>query len=157
MRRVWQKNADVSAAVGPPCPTLEKWRLYRRYLERQHDGAMTGSAEEFARFLYASPVCTEEVVYSLGERVVGVGIADRGPSSFSSVYMYFDPDERRRSLGTYSVLWEIDYCRRMGIPYYYLGFYVRGSRTMEYKGRFRPAELLRDRRHWAPLGGGDPT
>lgn len=157
LRRVWRRNADLAVSVGVPTPTLEKWRLYRRYLEREHDGAMTGSAEEFARFLYASPVNTEEIVYSLNGSVVGVSITDRGPSSLSSVYMYFDPDHRRRGLGTFSILWEIDYCRRMGIPYYYLGYYVRGARTMEYKGRFQPAQILRDRRDWAPLDHGTPT
>lgn len=151
MRRVWRRNADLTVLVGPPRPSLEKWRLYRRYLEFEHNGTMSGTAEEFARFLYASPVHTEEIVYSLGERMAGVSIADRGPSSLSSVYMFFDPAHRRRSLGTYSILWEIDYCRRMGIPYYYLGYYVKGARTMEYKGRFRPAELLREQRHWVTL------
>jgi arginine-tRNA-protein transferase len=155
MRRVWRRNGDLSVAVGPPRPTLEKWRLYRRYLENQHDGAMSGTAEEFARFLYATPVRTEEIVYSLGERIVGVSIADRGPSSLSSVYMFFDPEHRRRGLGSYSILWEIDYCRRIGIPYYYLGYYVADSPTMKYKGRFRPCHLLSDQRRWHALGVGD--
>ena len=151
LQRVWRKNADLVVSVGPPRPSLEKWRLYRRYLEAEHSGAMTGSAEEFARFLYASPVQTEEIVYVLGDEIVGVSIADRGPSSLSSVYMYFDPDYRRRSLGTYSILWEIDYCRRTGIPWYYLGFYVQGAPTMAYKGRFRPCQVLHDQRTWTTL------
>jgi arginine-tRNA-protein transferase len=28
------------------------------------------------------------------------------------------------------------------IPYYYLGYWVRGCRTMDYKAAFRPCQLL---------------
>ena len=113
---------------------------------------MTGSLEEFDDFLYTSPVDTLEFKYYLGRRLVGVSLVDRSPRSLSSVYMYFDPDHSRRSLGTYSILWEIDYCRRSGILYYYLGFYVADCRAMAYKARFRPCAVLEDRRHWVKLG-----
>ncbi len=56
--------------------------------------------------------------------------------------MFFDPDHRDRSLGTFSILWEIEYCRREEWPYYFLGYHVAGSRTMAYKARFRPHETL---------------
>jgi arginine-tRNA-protein transferase len=56
--------------------------------------------------------------------------------------MYFEPNLSDRSLGTFSALWEIDYCRRNALAYYYLGYYVPGSRTMAYKARFRPGEIL---------------
>ena len=150
--RVWRRNDDLAVEVGSPEPNFEKLRLFRRYLESRHDGTMTGSPEEFDEFLYTSPVDTLEFTYSLGRRLVGVSLVDRGPRSLSSVYMYFDPEHHRRSLGTYSILWEIDYCRRADIPYYYLGFYVADCRAMAYKARFRPCEILENRRHWAKLG-----
>ena len=80
--------------------------------------------------------------YLLGQRLIGVGLADGLVSGLSSVYMYFDPDFSRRSLGTFSVLWEIDYARREDYPYYYLGYFIASSRKMAYKGRFRPTEIL---------------
>jgi len=148
LRRVWRRNHDVSVEVGPPEPTLEKLHLFRRYLASRHDGTMTGSDEEFHDFLYTFPVTTLEVRYSLGRRLVGVSLVDRGPHSLSSVYMFFDPEHHRRSLGTFSILWEIDYCRRSGIAYYYLGFHVAAGRAMAYKARYHPCEILEDRRHW---------
>ena len=68
--------------------------------------------------------------------------ATGGVLDFCSVYMFFDPRYSDRSLGTYSILWEIDYCRRQGLSYYYLGYFVAGSKTMAYKARFKPYELL---------------
>ena len=151
MRRVWRRNHDLSVEVRLPEPTPEKLELFRRYLESRHDGTMTGSSEEFHNFLYTSPVRTLEFRYYLGRRLVGVSLVDRGPRSLSSVYMFFEPDHHRRSLGTYSILREIDYCRRSGIAYYYLGFYVADCRAMAYKARFRPCEVLLSRRRWVTL------
>ena len=142
MRRVWRRNADLRVEEADAEPTDEKYRLYCRYLDAQHDRTMSRSFETFQEFLYDSSIETREFRLLLGERLVGVSIADRWCGGLSSVYMYFDPEFRTRSLGTYSILWEIDYCRRQGLPHYYLGYYVAGCDAMAYKSRFRPNELL---------------
>lgn len=148
MRRVMGRNSDVRMAIDDPQPTPLKYRLYTAYLERQHDGTMSREYEDFVGFLYGSPTSTVEFTYSLGTRLIGVSIADLTPSGLSSVYMYFDPEFARRSLGTLSVLREIAWCREQNLPYYLLGFYVAGSRTMDYKARFRPHELLAGDERW---------
>lgn len=153
MRRVTRRNVDVRVEIGDPIPTHEKFNLFRRYLAGQHDGTMPRTFEAFVEFLYNSPVPGLEVRYSIGSRLVGVSINDRCPGGLSSVYMCFDPEFRRRSLGTFSVLWEIAYCRREGLPYYYLGYYVANSRTMAYKSRFRPNEILAGEDHWVTFQG----
>lgn len=142
MRRVWRRNADLRVEEGDAEPTDEKYELYCHYLDAQHDRTMSRSFETFQEFLYDSAIETLEFRLLLGERLVGVSIADRWSSGLSSVYMYFDPEFGTRSLGTYSILWEIDYCRRQGLPHYYLGYYVAGCDAMAYKSRFRPNELL---------------
>jgi len=149
MRRVWNRNADLRAEVGPLEATGEKHELYSRYLDAHHDGTMTGTREEFERFLYDEATASGEFRYYLGTRLIGVSIADFCTDAVSTVYMFFDPDEAWRSLGTYSILWEIDYCRRAGLSYYYLGYYVPGSRTMAYKARFKPGEYLHPDGTWS--------
>ncbi len=153
MRRVIRRNADISVEEVRPVPDREKFALYLRYLDAQHDESMTRSYESFCEFLYDSPMETREFCYSLQGRLLGVSIADRLPAGLSSVYMYFDPDFAARSPGTFSVLWEIDYCRRAGLAYYYIGFYVAGSSTMSYKARFRPNEVLVGDDRWISLPG----
>jgi arginine-tRNA-protein transferase len=150
MRRVWRRNQDLRVEVGRPEFTEKKHAIYDRYLRHQHDGTMTGSREEFTDFLCVSPVDTIEFRFLLGNRLVGVSVADRCPGLLSSIYMYFDPDFGKRSLGTYSILWEIRYCREHGWPYYYLGYYVAGCSKMSYKADFKPADVLLASGDWVP-------
>jgi arginine-tRNA-protein transferase len=142
LRRVWRKNADLHITLSTPEPTDDKFDLFHRYLDAQHDKTMGRTFETFRDFLYDSPTQTIEFSYFLGRRLVGVSLADRCPNGLSSVYMYFEPDCAARSLGTYSVLWEMDYGRREGLSYYYLGYHVAGCGKMSYKSRFHPYQIL---------------
>src|SRR5690606_34258055 len=72
-----------------------------------------------------------------------VSIIDVLDEGLSSVYTFYDPDVPG-SLGTYSVLWQIEQCRTLGLPWLYLGYWIRESRKMAYKSRFRPAQMLID-------------
>jgi len=151
MNRVWRMNRDVGVALDDPEATEEKYDLFVRYLNAQHDGTMGRTRDALAGFLYDSPTDTVELTYRIGRRLIGVSIADRVPAGLSSVYMFFDPAFARRSLGTFSILWEIEFVRREGLAYYYLGYYVPESQTMAYKVRFRPNEMLAGERHWLGL------
>jgi arginine-tRNA-protein transferase len=149
-RRTLAKNLDLTIEMGRPEPTGEKHALYRRYLAARHDGSMDGSQLEF-ELLHATGLETREVRYRKGEQLLGVGLADLEPQALSAVYCYFDPSQPRRSLGVLNVLWMIEECRRRGIPHLYLGYWVRGCRTMSYKANFRPSEVLAADGGWSPL------
>jgi arginine-tRNA-protein transferase len=149
-RRCARRNADLVQTIESPEPTAEKFEVYRRYAMRWHEHADAPSANDFAEFLYDSPLVTESGssgTIEIGHRdasgrLLGVGICDVTPLGLSSVYFYFDPDVAHRGLGTFGALYEIEYARSIGLPYYYLGYYVSGCASMSYKANYRPYELL---------------
>jgi arginine-tRNA-protein transferase len=147
-RRCREKNRDLAVTIAPPVLTDEKLALYERYLHGRHDGQMTGSRDELEGFLYVSGIETLEVSYRLEGRLVAVGIVDAEPHALSAVYCYFAPDLRQRGLGTFNVLWLVEEARRRRLAHVYLGYFVEGSRTMEYKAGYRPCELLRPDGGW---------
>ena len=75
-------------------------------------------------------------------QLLAVTLTDVLSDGLSMVYSFFDPEEGDRSLGTFMILDHIERAKRMGLPYVYLGYWVRGSRKMDYKGRFLPQERL---------------
>lgn len=148
-RRVWRRNQDLRIAQVTPRPSAEKFELYSRYQRDWHDGTMAGDWDEFAQFLYDAPVPGVELEYRTNDdRLIGVGICDISASSLSSVYFFFDPGESERRLGTFSILWEIDLARRLGVSHYYLGYWVDGCGRMEYKADFHPHEVLNPNGQW---------
>ena len=83
-----------------------------------------------------------EITYRYEGDLVAVAICDLGRTSLSAVYTYYDPDFPRESIGTYSILKQIQFCRERKLQHLYLGYYVEESPHMVYKKRFRPHERL---------------
>ena len=75
-----------------------------------------------------------------------VSIVDELQDGLSSVYTFFDPDSSGASFGTYNILWQIELCRRLDLPYLYLGYWIAQSRKMAYKIQFQPMQGLIDGR-----------
>jgi arginyl-tRNA--protein-N-Asp/Glu arginylyltransferase len=74
--------------------------------------------------------------------LIAVALTDILGDGLSMVYSFFDPDHEQRSLGSLMILDHIARAKQMGLPYVYLGYWVRGSRKMDYKSRFLPQERL---------------
>lgn len=160
-RRCLRRNADLRSRVGPPGLTAEKARLYARYIRGRHPGSEQGDDPgTLEEFLHRGCVDGLEIESrDAAGRLLCVSHVDPVRDAWSSVYCYFDPDEPRRSLGTWSVLSELQACRVLGLSWYYLGYFVEGSRSMAYKARFLPCEVLADG-VWVPReslnpGGGE--
>jgi arginyl-tRNA--protein-N-Asp/Glu arginylyltransferase len=154
-RRAFRRNADLTVTVERPNATDEKYDLYRRYVEQWHgrESSETGRAA-YESFLCDSAVDTIEFLYrDPSGKLLAVGVCDVCRDSLSSVYLFFDPAERSRSLGVYSAVSEMEWARQRGIGFYYLGYWVRECRRMSYKIRFNPAELLGPEGIWKVVSG----
>jgi leucyl-tRNA---protein transferase len=74
--------------------------------------------------------------------LLAVALTDVLNDGLSMVYSFFEPSEEGRSLGTFMILDHISRAKRLGLPYVYLGYWIEGSKKMDYKGRFLPQQRL---------------
>jgi arginine-tRNA-protein transferase len=158
-RRAGRLNDGVvRVEVGVPSVSPAKLDLYDRFHAYQSEakGWPEHGPKDAAGYVHsfvANPFPTQEWRYFLGDRLVGVGYVDALPGGLSAIYFFYDPLERARSLGTWNVLLLIEHAAARGLPHLYLGYYVVGCRSMEYKARFRPNELLQPDGRWHERGG----
>jgi arginine-tRNA-protein transferase len=83
--------------------------------------------------------------YRLADGVlIAVGVVDVLPHGLSSVYLFYDPTFAHDlvPLGKYAILREIEWTQQVGLPYYYLGYYIESCPKMRYKADYHPSELL---------------
>ena len=154
-RRTTRRNADIEVSVMPARLTATHFALYRRYIDARHqDGSMANSDPESTRkFLAASWADTCFLDLHLSGQLVATAVTDVLPHALSAVYTFFDPSLGKRSPGVFALLSQIALARRRGLRHLYLGYWVPGSRKMEYKQRFRPLELWHGER-WRSCGRG---
>ena len=155
MRRVLDRNRDIIGEMRVGVPTSEQYTVFRSYLDQRHrDGGMADmTVLDYAMMVEDSHVETRIVEYrrrgpdsSINGRgsgaLLAVALTDVLGDGLSMVYSFFESDHSSRSLGTFMILDHLARARRMGLPYVYLGYWVQGSRKMDYKGRFLPQERL---------------
>lgn len=145
-RRARRLNHDLIVRVEAPSVSRLKLDLYDKFHAFQTERKdwpehPAKDADSYRESFVNNPDFTEEWCFYLHDRLVGVGYADRLADSMSAIYFFYDPDLRERSLGTYNVLCLLEECARKEMTYLYLGYYVRGCRSLEYKGNFKPNQV----------------
>ncbi len=152
-RRIRARNRDLLVRERAPRVTEEQYALFSRYLDQRHtEGGMQGMRfEEYREMVEDGTPRTRLIEFrDRGGRLLAVSLTDRVADGFSGVYKFFDPAERRRSLGTEIVLWHVQRACELNLPHVYLGYWIAGCRKMEYKSRFRPLERL-EGASWMPF------
>ncbi len=153
-RRAWRTNHGlIQIQVGKPCVTRAKLDLYDRFhaFQTEFKGWPEHPPKDVASYRESyvhNPPFTEEWCYFLEGQLVGVGYADRLPRSMSAIYFFYDPAARQHSLGTFNVLCLLAECARWQLPFLYLGYYVEGCRSLEYKSTFRPNQVRDSAGKW---------
>jgi len=155
MRRVLEANSDLVGLTIPNKATSEQYSLFRSYLgDRHSDGGMIDmSVLDFSLMIEDSHVDTTLIEYRrrgpdtfINGRgtgpLIATALTDILSDGLSMVYSFFDPELSDRSLGTYMILDHIQRTKKQGLPYLYLGYWINGSKKMDYKARFTPQERL---------------
>ncbi len=149
--RTLERSADLSRHLVEAEATQEQFDLLRRYLDARHAGG--GMADmtwlDYVAMVEDTAVRTHLIEYRRPATDDGPGdlvaciLVDVLIDGLSLVYSFFDPAEKKRSLGSFMILDHVRQARATGLPFVYLGYWVRGSGKMDYKARFDPLEVLR--------------
>lgn len=153
-RRAWKRNqGEVTVRVGAPSLSPDRLDLWVRFHRHGHEAkGWRADVTDDPGMLLENPFPIEEWTYYVGDRLIAVAYVDALPEGLSAIYCYYDPTEGARSPGTFNILSLLASGRKRGLPHVYLGYYVAGCRSMEYKRKFRPTEVLGPDGTWEIFG-----
>jgi leucyl-tRNA---protein transferase len=149
LRKLARRNEDLRGKSREARASAEQYSLFRSYVGARHyDGGMADmSLLDYQMMIEDSHVETQLVEYrqpcpgGVGT-LVACCLTDRLTDGLSMVYSFYDPDLAARSLGAFMILDHIARAQALGLEHLYLGYWVEGSRKMDYKSRFLPQERL---------------
>ncbi|HLS16622.1 MAG TPA: arginyltransferase [Paenalcaligenes sp.] len=142
-RRIIKQHQDLVVSIRPLSWHSEHFDLYVRYQQARHPDSVHDSTgrSEYIQYLLASHVHSRLIEFrSPTGRLLAVALTDFLDHGLSAVYTFYCP-EAAGSLGTYAILWQIQYAQKLGLPWLYLGYWIEQSPKMSYKTRFHPYQL----------------
>ncbi len=143
-RRALKQHQNLEVTAQALEDRDEYFDLYQRYQAARHrDGEMDNdSREQYRNFLLQSHVDSMLVEFREAGMLRMVSLIDVLRDGLSSVYTFYEPNMEGASYGTYNVMWQVDLCRKLHLPYLYLGYWIKESRKMAYKANFKPLQGL---------------
>lgn len=146
-RRVLRAGRSYRLTVGAPQVDEQRLELYDRWHGERAD--RRGWADDrmtperyFHEFAFPHPAARELAWWAEDGSLVAVSLVDETPRALSAVYTYYDPEHERRSLGTLSILTQLELAQRAKKQFVYLGYRVMGCASSEYKARYLPHEIM---------------
>jgi leucyl-tRNA---protein transferase len=151
-KRAQKQHADLSVRIMPLSYTESHFELYSSYQAMRHSADESFSqnnkaddAEQYRQFLCQSNVESLMIEFrDIHHQVKIVSVVDIVRDGVSAVYTFYDANETKASYGTHSIMWLIEWTKSLGLPYLYLGYWIRNSQKMVYKEHFNPQEKLID-------------
>jgi arginine-tRNA-protein transferase len=149
LRRVLNKNSDLKTVIRPMRITPEKSDLYDKYNYLRHRRPPGKPLLEIFKYLSNENSKKMELCIFSGDRLVACSFFEEGAYALYSTMAFWDVGETARSLGTLTILREIEYARRKDMFYYYLGHFYAQNPNYHYKARFGGLELFNwDNERW---------
>ena len=142
-RRVINKNQDLTSWVVKSPRHEDYIDLYEQYITSKHPESegMQEAEDTFDNFLFSRWSEAFAIEYrEPSNQLVCVSICDPVEHGWSAVYTFYDLEYAQRSLGTFSILTQIELLKDRKLDYLYLGYWIRDCKKMNYKTNFKPCE-----------------
>lgn len=153
-KRAFKQHADLSAHVMPLGYHQDHFALYASYQKARHAepenfNQEKDEAEQYRQFLCQSNVESLMIEFRDANNALKiVSVVDIVSDGVSAVYTFYDTafkaGEPKTSFGTYSIMWQTEWTKILGLPYLYLGYWIAESEKMAYKQAFKPQQKLID-------------
>lgn len=153
-RRCMKKSNCFQIKTEPAQFNQQHYQLFDKYISLRHrDGDMyPTTAHQYKEFLLTDWVeCNFLNFFDIkNNKLVATAVFDVVNNGVSAVYTYFDPEYSKYSLGRLAILQLIKLAQQHNLDYLYLGYWIKESVKMAYKGEYRPLEcFIND--HWIKL------
>lgn len=144
-KRAYKQHQNLDASVSTIAFDAAQFALYKAYQIARHEAdTKEDGAEEYRNFLVQSNVDSLSISFTLDGILKIVSVVDIVEDGVSAVYTFYESADTKASYGTYSIMWLINWCKALKLPYLYLGYWIENSRKMAYKENFGPQEALID-------------
>ncbi|WP_086932345.1 arginyltransferase [Agarilytica rhodophyticola] len=147
-KRCIKANRDVQTLIVDNIDTEEHYQLYANYIEQRHaDGDMyPPSVQQYRDFLTSEWGITRYLEFRIENRLIAVSVCDLLDNGISAIYAFFDPNETKRSLGVFNILFQTQWAKELKLPFVYLGYWISKCKKMSYKVEYRPFQVLIENR-----------
>jgi len=151
-KRAFKQHNNLTTAILPVGFHEEHYALYASYQRARHSeekiqdetAPQENDVEQYQSFLCQSNVESVMVEFRENEQLKMVSVIDIVRDGISAVYTFYETKNTATSYVTYNVLWQTLWAKELGLPYLYLGYWIRDSKKMAYKQNYQPLEKLID-------------
>ncbi len=142
-KRIYKKYGFFKVREAPLAFKQKHFDLYLKYQNKRHSYINNdqNNLDDYNDFLIKSNVKSKFIEFWDGDLLKIVSIVDIVSDGISAVYTFYDPDDKKVSYGTYSIIWLINWCKAQQLKYMYLGYWIGECKKMKYKTNFKPYEL----------------
>jgi arginine-tRNA-protein transferase len=148
-KQILQKCSRFEVKIQPIIIDDKKKLLFEkhklRFFDNIPDTLFTFLSHEPAKI----PCTALEINVLDNEKLIATSFVGIGKKSVSSIYAMFDTDYEEYSLGIYTLLLEVEYCRKYNFEYLYLGYAYDVPSFYDYKKRFYGLESYLWDKGWA--------
>lgn len=150
-RKCLRRNTDLHVLRRPLHIERRHEQLFERHASRFHHNRPSTIYGFFSAWSHVMPSLGVEFDVYQGNRHLASSFFHVGHRSMAGNYCIHDPEEAWRSLGTFTMLLEIEFARQSGKDYYYPGFVYDLPSEFDYKLNFHNLEYFDWWGNWYPL------
>jgi len=145
-KRCKNKNKNIIVNTQKPEYNEAHYQMYADYVSSRHAGGGMDDHDnqKYLDFLTSQWSDTTFFEFQENNKLIAIAVTDHVTDGLSAVYTFFDSSQenKKRSLGVYSILWQAQEAQRLGLQWLYLGYWIRDCKKMNYKDNYQPLEYF---------------